>query len=115
MEHLELQGKILLLESDGRVDAAGVDLKIMTLFFRDGGDGTVGSRTQLQVTLNAIVLKKRRPQYLGKLAGGMAAKQVHLKEAILGGDKGLGEDEVIERCCSNVRYAVNIALDSDRS
>jgi hypothetical protein len=43
----------------------------------------------------------------------MAAKQVHLKETVLGSDKTLGEDKVVERCGTDVRYSVHIPLNGD--
>jgi hypothetical protein len=45
----------------------------------------------------------------------MAAKQVHLEETILGGNKSLGEDEVVEGCGTDVGRAVDIPLNGDGS
>ena len=43
----------------------------------------------------------------------MAAEDVHLPEAVLRGDKALGEDEVVERGGADVGDAVGVALDGD--
>jgi hypothetical protein len=51
---------MLLLESDGGVDPTGVDLKIMKLVLRNGGDGAVCRRTELQIALDAVMFDKGR-------------------------------------------------------
>lgn len=105
---------MLLLDRNGGVDSAGIDLEIVKLFFWDGGYGAVCSGAKLKIALNAIVLNKRRPQNFGKLAGGMASKKVHLEESILRGDEALGEDEIIEGCCPDMGHTVHIPLNGDR-
>jgi hypothetical protein len=45
----------------------------------------------------------------------VATENVHLEEAILGGDEALREDEVVEGLCADVGDAVSVALDGDGS
>jgi hypothetical protein len=105
---------MVALSRDGGVDSAGVDLEIVKLLFGNSRDGPVGGGTQLESSLDAVMLEEGRPEDLGQLTGGVPAEGVHLEEAILGGDEALGEDEVVERGGSDVGDAVGIALDSDR-
>jgi hypothetical protein len=113
-EGLKLEREMVTLQGDGGVDSAGVDLEIVKLIFGDGRYGAVGGGAQLERSLDAVVLEKRRPEDLGELASGVAAEHVHLKEAVLGGDEALCKDEVVERGSANVGHSVGIALNRDR-
>jgi hypothetical protein len=114
-EDLEFEREMVALDGDGGVDSAGVDLEVVKLLFGDSRDGPVGGGPQLKSSLDTVMLEKGGPENLGQLTGGVPAERVHLKEAVLGGDEALGEDEVVERGGTDVGDPVGIALDCDRS
>ncbi len=80
-----------MLCGDGGVDAARVELEVVELVGRKGGDGAVGGGTKLKGALDAVVVEERGAENFGELAGGVPAKDVHLKEAVLRGDEALGD------------------------
>ena len=55
----------------------------MTLVGRQQGKGTIRSGSELEHTLNLIVLHQGRPKNLSKLAGRVPPECVHLEEAVL--------------------------------
>ena len=69
---------------------------------------------ELQRALQAVVGQHGAAEDGGQFAGGVAAQQVHLPEAVLRGDEALGEDEVVQRTGVDVGNAVGIALDRHR-
>jgi hypothetical protein len=113
-EEAELKREMRALEIDGGVDAAGVDLKVVKFARSESGDGAIGGGANLKNALGAVVGQERSAQDLGELAGGVAAENVHLEEAVAGGDEALGEDEIVERVGVDVRHTVRVALDGDR-
>ena len=80
-----------------------------------GSDGTVCRGAELEDALDAVVLDESVTEDLREFTGGVAAKDIHLEEAVLRGDKTLGEDEVVEGSGADVRDAARVALDRDRS
>jgi hypothetical protein len=112
-EKAELEREMGTLQSDGGVDTGGVLLEEMELVGRESGEGAVGGDAELEGTLEAVVDEEAGAKDLGESAGGVAAKSIHLPEAILRGDEALGEDEVVERGGAEVRDAVRVALDGD--
>jgi len=84
------------LRGDGGVNATGVDLNVVELIGREGGDGAVGSGTKLQCALYAVMLKKTVSEDLGEFSGSMAAQDVHLEETVLRGDEALREGQIVE-------------------
>jgi hypothetical protein len=114
-EEAELEGEVGTLEFDGGVDAGGVALEEMDLVGGEGGDGAVGGGSDEEGALEAIVGEKAGAEDLGEGAGGVAAKGVHLPEAVLCGDEALGEEEVVECGGAEVGDAVGVALDGDGS
>jgi hypothetical protein len=87
----------------------------MELIRRERGKGAAGRGTDLQGALGAVVGEERFAEDGGELAGGVAAEQVHLEEAVLCGDVALSDEEVVEVRRAKVRDAVGIALNCDRS
>lgn len=82
---------------------------------RQGCDGAVGGGAELEDALDAVVVDESVTEDLREFTGGVAAKDIHLEEAVLRGDKTLGEDEVVEGSRADVRDAVCVALDGDGS
>jgi hypothetical protein len=102
------------LGGDGCVHSARVEIEPVELVGGQDGDGAVGGGAQLQGALQAVVLQHGAAKNGGKLAGGVAAQQVHLPEAVLGGDESLGEDEVVHGGGVDVRHAACVAFHRDR-
>jgi hypothetical protein len=59
------------------------------------------------------MLQHGRANDLSQFAGGVAAKEIHLEEAVLRGGEALREDEVVERCCVYVWNSACVALHGD--
>jgi hypothetical protein len=112
-ENTELDGEVRALGFDGGVDAAGVELEPAHLFGWKYGKGPVGGCTDLEGTLEAIVGEHTGTNDLGEVAGDVAAKGVHLPEAVLSSDVALSDDEIVERGGADVGYAMGIPLDGD--
>jgi hypothetical protein len=91
-EDAELDGEVRAHGVDGGVDTEGVDLEGVELVGRELRDRAVGGGADLEGALQPIVREKARSEDLGEFAGGVAAKGVHLEEAIAGGDEALGKD-----------------------
>lgn len=111
----EFQRKVFALNGNRCVDATGVDLQVMQLVFGNRGDGPVGAGAKLQGSLETVVLKEGWTEDLGEFAGSVAAEDIHLEEAILGGDEALCEGQIVEGGGTNVGNAVGIALNGDGS
>ena len=114
-EDAEFDGEMRALGGDGGVDAAGVELEPVQLVGWEGSGGAVGGGTDLEGALGAVVRDEAGAEDFGEFAGGVAAEDVHLPEAVLRGDEALGEDEVVEGGGVDVRDAVGVALDGDGS
>lgn len=112
-EDAELKREVGALGFDGGVDAAGVELELAELVGGEGGDGAVGGGADLQGALGAVVGDEGGAEDLGEVAGGVAAKGVHLPEAVLCGDEALCDEEVVEAGGADVGDAVGVALDGD--
>jgi hypothetical protein len=115
VEETELEGEVCALDGDGGVDAGGVPFEDVKLVGWEGGDGAVGGDAELESALEAVVEEEAGAEDFGEGAGGVATEGVHLPEAVLRGDEALGEEEVVERGCADVRNAVGVALDGDGS
>ncbi|MGA2438264.1 MAG: hypothetical protein ABSF57_07100 [Acidobacteriaceae bacterium] len=87
----------------------------MPLIGGQNGEGSVGGGAQLEGALQTVVLQHGSAEDGGKQAGGMAAQQVHLPQAVPGGDVALGEDKVVHGGGADVRDAARVAGDCDRS
>src|SRR5947209_6962661 len=98
-EELEFDGQAVAEVVDAGVDAA-----------REGGGDPAGVgrvdgplRAQVAAVLQqpgeAVGLQTSLPDHLGRLADAHAAPQVDLEEAVLGGDKALGEKQVFGILC----------------
>ena len=114
-EEAELDGEVRTLGFHGGVDAAGVEFEPAHLLGREDRDGAVDGGPDLEGALQTVVWDHAGAEDLGHVAGDVAAKGVHLPEAILGGDVTLGDDEVVERGGADVGDALGVALDNDRS
>ena len=112
-EEAELEWEMRMLECDGGVDASGVLLEEMKLIGRESSDGTVGCDAELERALETVVGEECRAEDLGECAGGVAAEDIHLPEAVLRGDEALSDKEVVERGGTDVRDAVVVAPDGD--
>ena len=113
-EQAELDGEAAALGGDGGVHSARVDLQPVALIGGQDGDGAVGGGAQLQAALQAVVIQQGAAKNGGKLAGGVAAQQVHLPQAVLGGDEALGKDEVVHGGGADVGHAAGVAFHRDR-
>ena len=113
VEDVELKGEVRGLLGDGGVNAAGVDLKEVELVGGELGDGAVGGGADLEGALHAVVGEDGGAEDFGEVAGGVAAEEIHLEEAVAGDGEGLGEDEVVEGGGLDVRDAVGVAGDGD--
>ena len=98
---------------NGSIDASSVGFEVMKLFWRESCNGAVGSGTELQGALDAVVFQQGGTNDFGQFASCVTAQKVHLEEAVLGGDKALRKDEVVERGGTNVWHATRIALNGD--
>jgi hypothetical protein len=114
-EETEFEREVGALEVDGGVDAGGVAFEEVELIGREGGDGAVGGGSDEEGALEAVVCEEAGAKDFGEGAGGVAAEGVHLPEAVLRGDKALGEEEVVERGGADVGDAVGITLNGDGS
>ena len=103
-----------MLCGNGGVDAARVELQVMELVGRKGGDGAVCGGTKLKGSLNAIVVEEPVSENLCELAGGVPAKDIHLKQTVLRGDEALGNNEVVKGGGAYMGYAVGVALYRNR-
>ncbi len=102
-EQAELDGEAGALGGDGGVHSARVDLQPVALIGGQDGDGAVGGGAKLKGALQPVVIQHGAAKNGGELAGGVAAQQVHLPQAVLGGDESLGKDEVVHRAGADVR------------
>jgi hypothetical protein len=105
---------VAALGGDGCVHAARVEIEPVELVGGQDGDGAVGGGAQLQGALQAVVLQHGAAKNGGKLAGGVAAQQVHLPQAVLCGDVALREDEVVHGGGVDVGHAARVAGNRDR-
>jgi hypothetical protein len=71
----------------------------------------LGYEADLEHALGFVVRDERGAEDLSQSALGVAAEDVHLPEAILGGDVALGCEEVVLGGCVEVGYAVGVAAD----
>jgi hypothetical protein len=115
IENAELQRQVSALSGDGGVDASGVELQVVKLVRRENGNGTVGGGAELEGALGSVMEQGGGAEELGESAGPVAAQGLHLPKAVLRGDIALGEDQVVEIRCGDVRDAVAIALHGDGS
>ena len=72
-----------------------------------------GFGAHLEQTLDAIVGDETLAEDFGDFSGDVAARHVHLPEAVLGGDVALGGEEVVEVDGLDVRDSMLIAADGD--
>jgi hypothetical protein len=112
-EEAELDGEMCALSFHGGVYAAGVELEPAHLLGWEDGVGAVGSCADLEGALKAVVGNQLGTEDLGHITGDVAAKCVHLPEAVLSRDVALGDDEVVERSGADVGDAVGITLYGD--
>ena len=112
-EEAELEGEVIALESDGGVDAAGVEIEPVHLVGGEGGDGVLGGGAEEEGALGAVVAEHGVAEDFGEGTGGVAAEELHLPEAVLCGDEALGDDGVVEGGGGDVGHAVGVALDGD--
>jgi len=108
-EQPELDRQVGALGGDGGVHAARVDLQPVALIGGQDGDGAVGGGAQLEDALQAVVLQHGAAKDGGELARCVAAQQIHLPKAVLGGDVALREDQVVHRVGVDVRHAASVA------
>jgi hypothetical protein len=113
-DEAELDGEVIALGGDGGVDTVGVDGEPALLIGGQDSDGAVRRCAELEGALEAVVLEHLAAEDGGELAGGVAAEEIHLPEAVLRGDVALGEDEVVEGGGVDVWDAVGVTLDCDR-
>ena len=112
-EDTELNGQMGLLDGHGGVDALGVELELMELIGWKDGEGAVGGGAELKEALRGVVGEELGAEDLGEGAGGVAAKGLHLPEAVLGGYKSLGDDEIVNAGGADVGDAVGVAGDGN--
>ena len=113
-EQAELDGEAVALGGDGGVHSARVDLQPVALIGGQDSDGAVGGGAQLEGALQAVVLQHGAAKDGGELAGGVAAQQIHLPQAVLGGDEALGKDKVVHGGGADVGHAAGVAFHRDR-
>ena len=94
-EEAELEREVGALDAHGGVDAGGVAFEEVELIGGEGGDGAVGGGSDEEGALEAIVSEETGTEDFGEGAGSVAAKRVHLPEAVLRGDEALGEEEIV--------------------
>jgi hypothetical protein len=100
---------------DEGVDAAGVGLELLESVCGEEGGGAIGGGAELEDALLAVVLDERWAEDLGELTGAVAAKGVHLEEAVLRGDEALGEEQVVEVGGVDGGNSLGVAGDGDGS
>ena len=109
----ERKSLALLLLLDVGVHAACVDFEIVLVTVAEVLDRVLGEVTKSENALLTIVRESGRAEDFAELTGRVAAREVHLPEAILGGDIALREEEVVEIVSTDVRDALLIADDLD--
>ena len=121
VEDMELDGEGVAVEGaaavggDEGVDAAGVDLELVKFVGGEDGDGAIGGGAELEVALLAVVCDERGAEDLGELTGTVAAKSVHLEEAVGGGYVALAEEQVVEVGGVDRWDSLGVARDGDGS
>ena len=96
------------------VDPLGVGDEQVTQVGRAGGQHAAGAVAQEMAADLAVGAQRRRPHQLGQLAGGAAAQQVHLEEAVLRVDEAGGEGDVAAAGAADRRHSGGVALDQHR-
>jgi hypothetical protein len=94
-EEAELEREVCALDVHGGVDAGGIAFEEVELIGGEGGDGAVGGGSDKEGALEAVVSEEAGTKDLGEGTRGVAAKGVHLPEAVLRGDEALSEEEIV--------------------
>ena len=97
------------------VDAPGEGFKEAFLVFGHGCRQVLCCRPDLQDPLHFIVLHHAGPQQLSQLAGGKAARHIHLPQPVLGHDKALRLKQVRNGRCLDMGDAMDVAPHHHRS
>src|SRR5579885_651182 len=101
-QQTKLERQMIARALDKRIHTFCVNLQIMPLLRIKRVGSTLASFAKLQIALLTIMLQQRRTEDLGKIAGGIASRSVHLPKAILRRDEALRIKEVIEGRRANV-------------
>ena len=113
MEEVELYGEVVGVLGDEGVDAVGVGVELVPLVGGECGGGVVGCGADLESALEAVVIDEVGAEDFGEFAGGVAADEIHLEEAVLCGDEALREEEVVEVGRLDGGDALGVACDGD--
>ena len=103
---------LLLLRNEG-IHAARVDFQIVLVAVAEVLDRVLGEVTESKDALLPVVREGGRAEDFAKFTGRVTAAEVHLPEAILGGDIALREEEVVEIVSTDVRDSLLVADDLD--
>ncbi len=107
-EQAELCRQAVLMGCDVGVDTACIGFEKTLLIFGHGGRQALRRGPDLQHPLHLIVLHHPRSQQLGELAGGKAARHIHLPQTVLGHNKALRFEQVVHGCRLDMGYATGV-------
>ena len=99
---------------EARVDAVGVGLDQRPLLGRNARHHLPGDGAEAVDAVRPVDRQRARAEDLGELAGGLAAHQVHLEEALLAVQEAEGAGGVGAARGPDRRHAEGVALDGDR-
>jgi hypothetical protein len=114
VKEAELDGERVLVIGDEEIYAAGVVFESCAVRGGEVVIDALGYEADLKHALGFVVRDERGAEDLSQSALGVAAEDVHLPEAILGGDVALGGEEVVLSGCVDVGDAVGVAADNNR-
>ena len=86
----------VLMRADKGIHAARVIVEVAAVAVVESRGQPLRRRAHGQHTLHAVVFHELRSQDLRCLAGGHAARHIHLPEAVLGGHIALGKEQIVE-------------------
>ena len=113
VEKTELGRQRILVLRDVEIHAARIGFVAGALFRRQVGVDAMRGIAKLKHALRLVVTKQRGAHDFGEFAIGVAAKDIHLPQAILRGDVALRDEHVLLRGGVDVGNAMLIAADGD--
>ena len=114
VEKMKLGRQRILVLRDEEIYAARIGFVAGAVFRRQVGVDAMRGIAKLKHALRLVVPKQRGAHDLGQFAVGVAAKGVHLPQAILRGDVALRDEHVLLRGSVDVGNAMLIAANRDR-
>jgi hypothetical protein len=106
--------RVRMQRSQAVVDAGRIALDEGAFVRREALQRQFGAGAEAVQAVRAVERQGARPEQLGQLAGGAAAQQVHLEEALLAMHEAGGISQVEPAGAADGRHAVRIALDRHR-